>query len=133
MLINKQVNLIHRYWRCDIKGAANGKLKGKTLAIKDNICVAGVPMMNGSKVLEGYVPDVDATIVSRILEAGGHILGKAVCENLCFDGASFTAATGPVLNPYCGAKMAGGSSSGSAALVRSLFRPQSYISFSPGP
>ncbi|KAL9961246.1 hypothetical protein ACROYT_G030155 [Oculina patagonica] len=105
------------YWRCDIEGATNGKLKGKTLAIKDNVCVAGVPMMNGSRVLEGFVPDVDATAVSRILDAGGRILGKAVCENLCFDGASFTSATGPVLNPYDVTEMAGGSSAGCAALV----------------
>lgn len=76
-------------------------------------------MMNGSRIFEGFVPDVDATVVSRILVAGGRILGKAVCENLCFDGASFTSATGPVLNPYDQTRMAGGSSSGSAALVRS--------------
>jgi len=76
-------------------------------------------MMNGSRILEGLVPDVDATVVSRILDAGGGILGKAVCENLCFDGASFTSATGPVLNPYDQTRMTGGSSSGSAALVRS--------------
>jgi len=76
-------------------------------------------MMNGSRILEGFVPDVDATVVSQMLDAGGGILGKAVCENLCFDGASFTSATGPVLNPYDQTRMAGGSSSGSAALVRS--------------
>lgn len=115
-----QYLLIFRYWRCDINGAADGKLKGKTLAIKDNVCVAGVPMMDGSRVLEGFVPDVDATAVSRILDAGGRIIGKSVCENLCFDGASFTSATGPVLNPYDKTGMAGGSSSGSAALVKIL-------------
>ena len=60
-----------------------GRLHGKTLAIKDNICVAGVPMMNGSTLLEGYIPDVDATVITRILDEGGHILGKAVCEDLC--------------------------------------------------
>ena len=58
------------YWKCDIKGAAQGPLSGKRVAVKDNICVAGVPMMNGSRVLEGYVPDVDATVVTRILDAG---------------------------------------------------------------
>ena len=42
------------YWRTDIRGAASGPLAGKTLAIKDNVCVAGVPMMNGSSILEGY-------------------------------------------------------------------------------
>lgn len=72
------------YYRCAIKGAKSGKLKGRTVAIKDNICVAGVPMMNGTAVLEGYVPDIDATLVTRILHAGGEIAGKAVCESLCF-------------------------------------------------
>ena len=110
--------IFSRYWRCDIKGASTGKLQGKTVAIKDNTCVAGVPMMNGSLVLEGFVPDIDATVVSRILDAGGNIVGKSVCENLCCSGGSFTAATGPVLNPHNNTRMAGGSSSGSAALVR---------------
>ena len=48
----------------------NGKLSGKTIAIKDNVMVAGVPMMNGCRALEGTVPDVDATVVTRILDAG---------------------------------------------------------------
>ena len=107
------------YWRSEIKGAAEGLLAGKTVAAKDNVCVAGVPMMNGTSVLEGYVPDVDATIVTRILDAGGTILGKAVCESLCFSGGSHTSDTGPVLNPHDPERTAGGSSSGSAALVAS--------------
>ncbi len=105
------------YQKCSIKGAASGPLVGKRIALKDNVCVAGVPMMNGSSVLEGYVPEGDATIVTRILDAGGEIVGKAVCENLSSSGSSFTAATGPVLNPHDPAYSAGGSSSGSAALV----------------
>jgi amidase len=105
------------YWKCSIKGAASGPLAGKKIAIKDNVCVAGIPMMNGSNVLEGYVPDVDATIVTRILDAGGEIVGKAVCEHLCFSGGSHTSDTGPVLNPHDPKRSAGGSSSGSAALV----------------
>jgi amidase len=105
------------YWKCSIKGAATGLLAGKKVAIKDNVCVAGLPMMNGSNVLEGYVPDVDATIVTRILDAGGEIVGKAVCEHLCFSGGSHTSDTGPVLNPHDPKRSAGGSSSGSAALV----------------
>ena len=40
------------------------------MAIKDNVCVAGVPMINGSQILDGYTPDVDATVVTRILDAG---------------------------------------------------------------
>jgi amidase len=105
------------YWKSSIKGADSGKLKGKTLAIKDNVCIAGVPMMNGSSVLENYVPEIDATVVSRILDAGGEILGKAVCEDLCISGNSFTSVTGPVLNPYDLTRSAGGSSSGSAVLI----------------
>ncbi len=105
------------YRRCSIKGAEDGPLSGKRIAIKDNVCVAGVPMMNGSSTLEGYVPEFDATIVTRILDAGGEIVGKAVCEHLCFSGGSHTSDTGPVLNPHDHARSAGGSSSGSAALV----------------
>src|SRR5436305_9184303 len=105
------------YQKCSIKGAASGPLAGKRIAIKDNVCVAGVPMMTGSVVLEGYVPEFDATIVTRILDAGGEIVGKSVCEHLCFSGGSHTSDTGPVLNPHDHTRSAGGSSSGSAALV----------------
>src|SRR5437016_9203381 len=105
------------YWKCSIKGASSGTLAGRRVAIKDNGCVAGIPMMNGSNVLEGFVPDVDATVVTRILDAGGEIAGKAVCEHLCFSGGSHTSDTGPVLNPHNPKRSAGGSSSGSAALV----------------
>lgn len=105
------------YQKCSIKGATNGPLAGKRIAIKDNVCVAGVSMMNGSSVLEGYVPEFDATIVTRILDAGGEIIGKAVCEHLCFSGGSHTSDSGPVHNPHNPVYSAGGSSSGSAALV----------------
>ena len=105
------------YYKCNIKGAEQGKLVGKTIAIKDNISVAEVPMMNGSDVYEGFVPKEDARVVERVLEAGGEILGKAVCENFCFSGGSHTSATGPVRNPHNESYMAGGSSSGCAALI----------------
>lgn len=105
------------YWKSSIKGAPSGKLAGKKIVIKDNVCVAGIPMMNGTAVLEGYVPDVDATIVTRILDAGGEIVGKAVCESLCLSCSSHTADTGPTHNPHKRGYSAGGSSSGSAALV----------------
>ncbi|XP_067683834.1 amidase-like [Haliotis asinina] len=107
------------YWRCDIKGADMGKLAGKTFAIKDNIAVAGVPMMDGSKILEGYTPEFDATVVTRILDAGGRIVGKANCEHLCLSGWSFTCDAGPVRNPLDETRTTGGSSSGSGALVAS--------------
>src|SRR5215470_1321224 len=105
------------YWKSRVEGAASGKLKGKTIVLKDNVMLAGVPMMNGSATLEGYVPDVDATIVTRILDAGGAIVGKAHCEAFCASASSHTNATGPVHNPYKRGYSAGGSSSGSAVLV----------------
>lgn len=105
------------YWKCAIRGAPAGPLHGRRIAIKDNVCVAGMPMMNGSFVLEGFVPDTDATVVERILDAGGEIAGKAVCESFCLSGGSHTADTGPTHNPHRHGFSSGGSSSGSAALV----------------
>jgi amidase len=105
------------YVKTAITGKSGGKLAGRRIALKDNVCLAGVPMMIGADILEGYVPDVDATIVERILDAGGEIAGKAVCEYYCVSGGSHTSATGPVQNPRKPGYSAGGSSSGSAALV----------------
>ena len=107
------------YYKTAIHGAASGKLKGRTVVLKDNVMLAGVPMMNGSSVLQGYVPDIDATIVTRILDAGGEIVGKAHCECFCLSAGSHTNFTGPVHNPRRPGYSAGGSSSGSAALVAS--------------
>jgi amidase len=105
------------YYKSRIEGAPQGKLKGKRVVIKDNVMVAGVPMMNGASTLQGYTPEVDATVVTRILDAGGTILGKAHCEYYCLSGGSHTNATGPVHNPHKMGYSAGGSSSGSAVLV----------------
>src|SRR3981189_1701987 len=105
------------YVKTEIKGAASGKLAGKTVALTDNICLAGVPMMNGASPLEGYIPDLDATIVTRILDAGGTMLGKTHCEYFCFSGGSHTNATGPTHNPHKMGYSAGGSSSGSGVVV----------------
>jgi amidase len=105
------------YVKTEIKGAPGGQLAGKRVAIKDNVCIAGVPMMNGASTLAGFTPDLDATIVTRLLDAGATIVGKAHCECFCFSGGSHTAAAGPVVNPLKPGYSAGGSSSGSAALV----------------
>ncbi|HSY88256.1 MAG TPA: amidase family protein [Verrucomicrobiae bacterium] len=75
-------------WRTDVRGAPDGPLAGRTIALKDTTCLAGVPMRNGTSLLEGYVPDFDATVAERILAAGGRIIGKASCENLCFSSGS---------------------------------------------
>lgn len=103
--------------KSEVRGAPYGPLAGKRVVLKDNVCLAGVPMMNGASTLEGYVPDVDATVVTRLLDAGATIVGKAHCEYFCLSGGSHTCAAGPVHNPFKYGYMAGGSSSGSGALV----------------
>ena len=103
--------------RTEIPRAVSGPLAGVKVALKDNVMVAGVPMLNGSAVFEGYVGEVDATVVTRLLAAGAEIAGKAHCEDLCLSGGSHTNVRGPVHNPHRRGYSAGGSSSGSAALV----------------
>lgn len=105
------------YVKTEIKGAPRGPLLGRTVALKDNVCLAGVPMMNGASTLKGYTPDLDATVVTRLLDAGATITGKAHCEFFCLSGGSHTNATGPVHNPHKYGHSAGGSSSGSGSLV----------------
>ena len=105
------------YVKTEVRGAMDGALKGKRIALKDTICLAGVPMMNGSSIMEGYTPEIDATIVTRMLDAGATITGKAHSENFCLSGGSHTNAKGPIHNPWKHGYMAGGSSGGSAALV----------------
>jgi amidase len=105
------------YWRCEIEGASSGPLHGKRVGVKDNVCVAGVPYMNGCRALEGYVPEVDATVVTRILDAGGTIVGKTACEDLCFSGGSHTSKPVPIKNPHRPTHSAGGSSGGSGAAL----------------
>jgi amidase len=118
--VSPEENPLGAWWvRTDIQRAASGKLHGRTIAIKDNVFIAGVPLMNGTSILEGYVPPVDATIVTRILDAGGEIVGKSVCEAYCLSGGSHSSHSGPVHNPYRHGYSAGGSSSGSGALVGS--------------
>ncbi|CAH1801050.1 unnamed protein product [Owenia fusiformis] len=103
-------------WRTDIQGAKEGKLYGRTVAIKDSIAVAGVPMSNGGKIFQGYVPEFDATCVTRVLDAGGRITGKSQCEDMTFSANSFTSPF-PVTNPADPTRSSGGSCSGSGALL----------------
>ncbi|KAI0091153.1 amidase signature enzyme [Irpex rosettiformis] len=103
--------------KATVIGAKEGILSGKTLVLKDNICLAGVPCEFGTKVFSDWVPNTDATVVKRILDAGVTITGKATCENFCAYGASNTSAHGPVGNPYDKTRSSGGSSSGCGVLV----------------
>lgn len=78
-----------------------------------------MPCLLGTDTFRDWIPHTDATVVSRIIDAGGIITGKAVCENLSRGDVSATAATGPVHNPFARGYSVGGSSSGTAAIVAS--------------
>jgi amidase len=105
-------------WKCSIPGAASGPLAGRTVGVKDNVCVAGVPMLNGSPIMEGYVPREDATVVTRLLDAGAHIVGKTAVPAFCFDGGGLTGYPDPQpVNPHNPAYLAGASSNGSAVVI----------------
>ena len=98
-------------------------LSGRTVVIKDNASVAGVPYTAGtfpellSKEGKYPVPEIDAPVVSRVLNAGGMIMGTATCENYSLTPMSYTSANGPMHNPWLYGYNAGGSSSGNAFLL----------------
>ena len=102
---------------CHVERTASGPLAGWRVALKDNIKVMGVPMTNGSRLLEGFVPEIDATVVDRLLDAGAIIVGKLNMDDWSFSGTGETSAFGTVLNPHDRRFSAGGSSSGAGAAV----------------
>jgi amidase len=106
-------------WKCRIEGASEGLLAGKTVSYKDHIAVAGVPMSFGAFALEGFTPDFDATVVTRVLQAGGTIVGKNVMNGLSggFGTGGGIGDYGRPLNPHNPEHVTGGSSSGSGAAV----------------
>ncbi|GBE87908.1 Glutamyl-tRNA amidotransferase subunit A [Sparassis crispa] len=97
--------------------AAAGILSGKRVVLKDNICLAGVPCYFGTDVFTDWVPTTDAIVVTRVLEAGGIITGKATCENFCAYAISNSSRHGPVGNPYDKTRSSAGSSSGCGVLL----------------
>ena len=103
--------------KTSVKGASGGKLAGKKVAVKDTYALAGVPLTNGASVLEGFVPEFDAPVITRLLDAGAEIVGKSVCEYFSFSGGAATSISGPVHNPRAWGHTPGGSSTGSGALV----------------
>ena len=103
--------------RCTLRGAPSGKLAGKRIGLKNNIGVAGMPMTCASLLLEDYVADTDATIVTRMLDEGAEIAALLNLENFAASGAGDTSAFGPVLNPHNPEHLAGGSSGGSGAAL----------------
>lgn len=108
-------------WKCRIGGEREGILADKTVSFKDHIAVRGIPISFGSLTLDGLTPDFDATVVSRVLAAGGTVVGKNVMDGLS-GGFGYGGAVGDFgrpLNPHENDHVTGGSSSGSAAAVAS--------------
>ncbi len=103
--------------KCRVTGASSGKLKGKRIGLKDSVCVAGIPAGGGSHVLQGYTPDIDATIVGRMLDEGAEIVATLNMDDFALSGDGRTCAYGPTLNPVNPAHCSGGSSSGSGAAL----------------
>ena len=92
-------------------------LAGKSVCVKDCIAVAKVPQFFGSDAFPAWTPSTDATVVTRVLEAGANVVGTANCEHFCNSTSSFTSAQGTVDNPHKPGYSSGGSTSGGAALV----------------
>jgi amidase len=108
----------HNAWvtQCYVEGDDDGDLEGLEIGVKDNVCVAGVEMTCGSHVVEGYVPNRDATVITRLLEAGADVVGKTNMDDMAMTSTGHSA-FGPVLNPHDDDYLAGGSSGGSAVAV----------------
>jgi amidase len=104
---------------CDVKPTATGPLSGLRIGLKDNIAVAGVPLTAGSRVLEGYVPRRDATVVKRLLAEGAEIRAKTNMDAFGWSGGGETSDFGVIRNPHDPTRTAGGSSGGSAAILYS--------------
>jgi amidase len=106
-------------WRCEIRGLDSGSLAGKTVSFKDNMAVAGLPMTFNTMALAGLIPDVDATIVTRVLQAGGIVVGKNSHDGFTGMPSSGSASGdyGRVINPHGTSRLTGGSSSGGGAAV----------------
>jgi len=97
-------------WKCSFGGKDTGLLAGKTVSFKDHVSVAGIPQVFTSQAMEGFVPDVDATVVTRVLAAGGKVVGKHMMNGFMGD-------YGKPLNPHDTGRITGGSSSGSGAAL----------------
>lgn len=103
--------------RCTVRGSRTGRLAGKRIAVKDNICIAGIPLTCGSLFLQDYTPSADATVIRRVLDAGAEVVATTNMDDFGFAAAGETSRYGATLNPQNSSFLAGGSSSGSAAAL----------------
>lgn len=101
--------------KCTVEGADDGPLSDLEIGLKDSIALAGYEMTCGSSVLEGFVPQIDATVTKRLLDAGATIVGKLNMESFAWSGSSDVSDFGTVPTPHDTGHLAGGSSSGSGA------------------